>query len=113
MARTLGVAARVATQLATQRAKRHRTLSAVMSALKATARSFGHVLHMLCLEIVGTLFLAMAGIGGVALVREYVKYQGHRVTAGRVAIAVLFTLTFAWFGVSSFWRVRQKGRGTR
>jgi hypothetical protein len=63
--------------------------------------------------VIGTLFLAMAGIGGVALVREYVKYQDHRATAGHVAIAVLFTVTFAWFGVSSFWRVRRKSKGAR
>ncbi|MBZ5682227.1 MAG: hypothetical protein LAO24_19210 [Acidobacteriia bacterium] len=112
-ARKFGVAARVATQMATQSAKRSRTLSAMWSAVKATARSFGHVLHMLWLEVIGTLFLAMAGIGGIALVREYVKYQGHRATAGRIVVAVLFTLTFAWFGVSSFWRVRQKSRGAR
>ena len=84
-----------------------------MGALRSTARSLGHVLHMLWLEVIGSLFLAMAGIGGVALAREYAKYQDHRATAGRVAVAVLFTVTFAWFGVSSFWRVRQKNRGTR
>jgi hypothetical protein len=105
--------ARVATQLATQSAKRNRTIGAIISAAKSMARSFAHVLHLLWLEVIGTLFLAMAGIGGVALVREYVKYQGHHATAGRVGIAILFTLTFAWFGVSSFWRVRQKSRGAR
>jgi hypothetical protein len=112
-ARKFGVAARVATQMVTQNAKRSRTLRAAISAIKSTARSFGHVLHQLWLEVTGTVFLAMAGIGGIALVREYVKYQGHHATAGRVAIAVLFTVTFAWFGVSSFWRVRQKSRRVR
>ena len=32
------------------------------------------------------------------------KYAAGQTTAGRVAIAVCFTLTFAWFGLSSFWR---------
>jgi hypothetical protein len=113
MARKFGVVARVATQMVTQSAKRSRTLRAAISAIESTARSFGHVLHQLWLEVTGTVFLAMAGIGGVALVREYVNYQGHRATAGRVAIAVLFTVTFAWFGVSSFWRVRQRSRRVR
>ena len=113
MTQKIGVAAQVASQLATQRAQRSRTLTAVMGAVRSTARSFGHVLHLLWLEVIGTLFLGMAAIGGIAMVREYAKYQDHRVTAGRVAIAVLFTVMFAWFGVSSFWRVRQKGRGAR
>jgi len=81
-----------------------------MSAVRATTRSFVHVLHLLWLEVTGTVFLAMAGIGGIALVREYAKYSAGRANAGRVAIAVCFTLTFAWFGLSSFWRVRRKSQ---
>jgi len=38
------------------------------------------------------------------------KYQAGRTTAGRVAIVICFTLAFAWFGLSSFWRVRRKGQ---
>jgi len=44
------------------------------------------------------------------LAREYSKYQAGHATAGRVLIAVGFTLAFAWFGVSSFWRVRKKAK---
>jgi len=51
----------------------------------------------------------MATMGGVAGGREYLKYHAGQTTAGRVAVAAVFTLTFAWFGVSSFWRVRRKG----
>lgn len=91
-------------------AGRSRRVNAAMSAVRATARSFLHVLHLLWLEITGTIFLAMAAIGGVALVREYEKYTAGQATPGRVAVAVCFTLTFAWFGLSSFWRVRRKSQ---
>jgi hypothetical protein len=105
--RKLGVAARVANH----QAGRNRTLSAIMSGVRATARSLGRALHQLWLEVTGTVFLAMAAFGAIALVREYVKYAAGRTTAGRLAIAICFTLTFAWFGLSSFWRVR--GRSSK
>lgn len=104
--RKVGIALRVARDMA----RRSRRVNAAMSAVRATARSFAHILHLLWLEVTGTVFLAMAAIGGIALAREYAKYTAGRATAGRVAIAVCFTLTFAWFGLSSFWRVRRKSQ---
>ena len=106
MWRKLGVVARVAGRLA----GRNRTLSALMSGVRTTARAFTQAMHQLWLEVTGTMFLAIAAFGAIGLVREYVKYQSGRATAGRVAIAVCFTLTFAWFGVTSFWRVRRKSQ---
>ena len=91
-------------------AGRSRRLNALMGAVRTTARSFVHILHLLWLEVTGTVFLAMAAFGGIALIREYGKYATGRATAGRVAIAVCFTLTFAWFGLSSFWRVHRKSQ---
>jgi hypothetical protein len=105
--RKLGVVARVASQ----QAGRSRTMGALKKAARATARSLGHVLHQLWLEVTGAVFIFMAGIGGIALFREIVKYQAGQATAGRIAVAICFTLTFAWFGVSSFWRVKKKQRG--
>jgi len=102
----LGVVARVTGQ----QARRSRTLNAVMGGVRTTLRSFGHVLHQLWLEVMGTVFLSMAAFGAVALVREYTKYEAGRATAGRVAIAICFTLMFAWFGVTSFWRTRRKSQ---
>lgn len=98
-------------QVASQMARRSQTVRAVMNAGRATARSFAVVLHQLWLEVTGFVFLAMAGIGGIALSREYVKYQAGRAGPGRVAIAVCFCLTFGYFGLSSFWRVRRKRQG--
>ena len=104
--RKVGIAIRVVRGMA----GRSRRVNAAMSAIRATARSFAHVMHLLWLEVTGTVFLGMAVIGGVALAREYAKYSAGRATAGRVAVAVCFTLTFAWFGLSSFWRVRRKSQ---
>jgi len=104
--RKVGVALRMIRDMA----GRSRRVNAAMSAVRATARSFAHILHLLWLEVTGTVFLAMAAFGGIAFVREYTKYAAGRATAGRLAIAICFTLTFAWFGLSSFWRVRRKSQ---
>jgi len=104
--RMFGVVARVARDLA----GRSRTLSAVLNGARTTLRSFTRALHQLWLEVTGTVFLAMATFGGIALVREYLKYEAGHTTTGRLAIATCFTLAFAWFGVSSFWRVRRKSQ---
>jgi hypothetical protein len=93
-----------------EHARRNRTINALMGAVGATARSFGHAMHQLWLEVTGTLFLSIALFGAFALVREFEKYHAGQTTAGRVAIAVAFTASFAWFGVSSFWRVRRKSQ---
>ncbi len=106
-ARKLGVVARVAGQ----QVKRSRTARAVTQAVSATARSFGRVLHQLWLEVTGLVFLVMAASGGFAAAKEYAKYEAGRAGLGRVVVAICFTVTFGWFGVSSFWKVRQKGRG--
>ena len=101
--RKLGVVARVAGE----QAGRNRTLSAIMSGVRATLRSFWHALHQLWLEVTGTLFLSIAAFGAITLVREYMKYQTGHTPLSRLAVAFAFTVTFAWFGLSSFWRVRR------
>jgi hypothetical protein len=100
----------VVTRMASDQAGRNRTVNAILSGARATFRSFSHAMHVLWLEVTGTLFLSIAFFGGVALVRECLKYQSHQTTASRVAIAMCFTLAFAWFGVSSFWRVHRKSQ---
>ena len=103
-ARKLGIAARVAGQ----QVKRSRTYTAVLSGAKAALGHFGGVLHQLWHEITGFVFLAFAGVGLVALVREYSAYHAHKGTSGHVAIAAGFSVMFAWFGISSFWRARNR-----
>lgn len=107
-ARKMGVVARVATQ----QAKRSRTVRAATQAAAATGRAFGRVLHQLWLEVTGLIFLLMALSFGGAAVKEYGKYHAGQIGLGRVALAVCFTVTFGWFGVSSFWKVRKKGSGS-
>ena len=104
--RKLGVVARVAGQ----QVKRSRTARAVAGAVATTGRAFGRAVHQLWLEVTGFIFLAMAGIGVIEAVREYSKYQAGRAGARGMVVAICFTVTFAWFGISSFVRVKSKGR---
>ncbi len=104
MAKKLGVILRVALQ----QVRRSRTGAALINGVEAAARSIGKVLHQLFLEVAGFTFLAVAAIGAVTLVREYGKYHaGREVSPGRLILAIAFTLSFAWFGLSSFWRVNK------
>jgi hypothetical protein len=85
-------------------------MRAVKGAAWTTAQAFGKVLHQLWLEVTGLVFLIMAASGGAAVAHEYEKYHAGKAGVGRVAVAICFTATFAWFGVSSFWKVRQKNK---
>ena len=96
-------------RVVSQSAGRNRTVSAVVKGFRASAAHFGRVLHQLWLEVTGFVFLALAFIGAVAFFREFARYQAGQTSTGRVAVAIVFTLTFVWFGVSSFWRVWKKG----
>jgi hypothetical protein len=96
--------------VATQQVTRSRTMRAVKGAASTTARALGKVLHQLWLEVTGLVFLVMAASGGAAVAHEYAKYHEGKAGFGRVAVAICFTLTFAWFGLSSFWKVRQKNK---
>jgi len=97
-------------QVAGRQAGRNRTLSAVMKGVRTTARSFGRALHQLWLEVMGFFFLLMALSFSVATMKEYGKFHAGGVSGGRLAIAVCVTLTFAWFGLSSFWRARRRSQ---
>jgi hypothetical protein len=103
--RKLSILARIAVQYSL----RTRTVSAVLKGVSTTAAHFGRVLHQLWLEVTGFVFLCLGCIGGAAFFREYIRYQAGQTTPGRVLVAIIFTLTFVWFGVTSFWRVWKKG----
>ena len=99
----------IAAQVIARRVGNSRTAGAVLSGVQATGRSFGRIGRQLWLEVTGFTFLVLAVIGGIAGFREYAKYQaGEAPGPGRLILAACFTVTFAWFGLSSFWRVRKK-----
>ena len=75
--------------MATQQAKRSRTVRAATQALATTGRAFGRVLHQLWLEVTGVMFLVMALSLGAGSVREYGKYHAGQAGPGRMAISNL------------------------
>lgn len=107
-ARKLGVAARVAKNMATQRTQRSRTVRAARGAVATTARAFGGVLHQLWLEVTGAVFFIVALSFAAASYKEYEKYHAGQIGPGRSVMAIGATAIFIWFGISSFWRVKKK-----
>ena len=103
-ARKLGIAARIAGQ----QVKRSRTYGAVLNGARATLSHFAGVLHQLWLEITGFVFLAFAGIGLVALIKEYSSYHAGTGNSSHMAMSAGFTVVFGWFGISSFRRARNR-----
>jgi hypothetical protein len=103
-ARKLGIFGRVAAL----QAGHSRWLRAGYSAARITFQHFGHVLHLLWLEITGVFFLCFAVAGGLACWREYQAWQAGKIGPGKAALAAAFALVFFWFGVSSFWRARRR-----
>jgi hypothetical protein len=108
--RKLGVAARVAGRVISQRARGSRRVAAVSKGARATASHFGRVLGQLWLEVTGFVFLTLGGIGVIAFFREYAKYQAGHATSSRAVLAICFAALFGWFGISSFWRVRRRAQ---
>src|SRR5579885_942483 len=105
-ARKMGIVTRVAAQ----QVRRTRTFSAVTTAGRATWRNLTHVLGQLWLEVTGFVFLALAAIGFIAMLREYSKYHAGQATSSRVVLALCFAGVFGWFGITSFWQVRRRQR---
>ena len=98
----------IQSRVAAQCAGRNRTVGAILKGMRTTAVHFGRVLHQLWLEVTGFVFLVLAFVGAAAFFREYARYQAGQTTTARVLVAIVFTLTFVWFGVTSFWRVWKK-----
>ncbi|MGH9530951.1 MAG: hypothetical protein ACRD2Q_01060 [Terriglobales bacterium] len=88
--------------------RRGRLLSAALDAGLGVLRSAARSLHSLWLEITGFFFLAFAVLGAAACWREYRNYAAADVGPERLVVTLLFTLMFAWFGITSFRRARQK-----
>ncbi|HEX8815815.1 MAG TPA: hypothetical protein VF753_09965 [Terriglobales bacterium] len=104
-ARKLGIA----TRIAGQQIGKTRTYGAISAATKATYGHTKRVTRQLWLEVTGFVFLALAGIGAIAFVREYAKFHAGHADANRTILAACFAVLFGWFGLSSFWRVNRKG----
>jgi len=102
--RKLGIAARIAGQ----QVKRTRTYGAILSGARTTFRHFRGVMSQLWLEVTGFVFVAFAAVGVVEFIKEYAAYHAGRTAGSRLAAAAGFTVMFAWFGVTSFFKVRRR-----
>jgi hypothetical protein len=97
----------IAGQLLRSRAGKSRYAGAFRRGISAAWHSLSHVFRRLWHEVTGFVFLCFAAIGGLAAFREYQRYASGADVRSRLAVALLFTAIFFWFGVTSFWRARK------
>jgi hypothetical protein len=108
-AKKMTLVGRSVAQRVAEQAAHSRRGSAVLKGLRAAGSALGSVMHQLWLEVTGFVFLSIAAVGAFEGFREYGKYHaGLEPGPGRLILAVCFTISFAWFGLSSFVRVRAK-----
>ncbi len=106
--RDFGTQGRAFLRVAGRKSGENRWVRAFYKAGTVTINSVSRVLRVLWLEITGLLFLVLALVGGGAAVRQYHRFTAGTAGLGKVLLASAFTLVFAYFGVSSFWRSRRK-----
>jgi hypothetical protein len=104
--RDLGTRSRALLRIAGRRTGENRWVRAAYQAGGVTVRHTGRVARVLWLEVTGFLFLCLAVIGAAAAVREYLRYTRGQGGAGKMVVAAVFTLMFAYFGLNSFWKSR-------
>jgi hypothetical protein len=108
--RDFGTHGRALLRVAGRKTGENRWVRAFYRAGDVTLRNVGRVLHVLWLEVTGLFFLVLAVVGGGAAVREYHRHQVGTGSTGKMLVASVFGLLFAYFGVSSFWRSRTRSR---
>ena len=87
-----------------------RVSSALLTSARTTLASAARVLHLLFLQITGLFFLFFAVGFGYAAWHEYQAWNASHANGARLSLVSAFTLLFAWFGASSFWRASQRPR---
>jgi hypothetical protein len=90
--------------------RRGRLLTAAFDSSLGVLRSAARSLHSLWLEITGFFFVVFAALGAAACWKEYRDYAATGSGPERLAVTILFTVMFAWFGITSFRRARRKSQ---
>ena len=110
------IAGRVAGRMLGTRARKSRFITAARHGVSVAWRSLAAAVRRLWHEVMGFAFICFAIFGGAAAIHEYHRHLTSGAGPGgadssRFLAAGIFSLLFAWFGLSSFWRAyRPKNR---
>ncbi len=88
-------------------ANRAAWVTAIARALAAFLRAIARAAVGLWHEVTGFFFAIFALIGAGGTVREYGLYRAGKIGLAPLAAAIVFTLVFAYFAATSFWRARR------
>ncbi len=67
-------------------------------------------LRVLWNEVIGFVFLALAGWALISGIRTIREYKGDAESIFRITLAAIFVALMLWFGITSFLRARRISR---
>ena len=102
------LAVRVAGQQFSLALGKNRWWNGTVAGTKSLMGSFGHIGHILFLEVTGLFFVVMAFLLGRFILIENAKRAAGHGDPLRFWLAVGMVVVFVWFAITSFWKARRK-----
>ena len=87
-----------------------RRLGLAATHLSEVAGRVWRILRTLFHEVIGFVFLVLAGWGALWLIRAFRGFNGEGEGLFKMAVVAVFVVMMSSFGVSSFWRARRISR---
>jgi hypothetical protein len=94
-------------RIAGRGAGKSRFLRAVYRGVRTAFCSLGRVIHLFFLQLTGLVFCLFAVEFAVRIPSAYRDQLAGRHGPRQLYLLAIFAVTFAWFGVTSFWRARK------
>ena len=95
-------------RMAGRGAGKSRFLRAGYLGVQTAVRSLGRVIRLFFLQITGLVFCLFAVEFALRIPGTYRDQLAGRHGPQQLYLLAIFTVTFAWFGVTSFWRTRKR-----
>jgi hypothetical protein len=95
-------------RFAAREAGKSRLFRAAYMGVRTALHSLGRVIHQAFLQLTGLVFCLFAVEFALRIPGTYCDQLAGRHGPYQLYLLAFFTVIFAWFGITSFWRTRKR-----